>query len=194
MSGDIVKRLQSARRWLEKAEHSFDRHEEVSGELNLIMAQAEMQRLKETRSSFFIQHQHFFKWLAAAAAVCLFVGISSVWHEVSPAAQIPPVYMPESVHTAGPSSSTAPASAAQPGTLQASVPQASPAVSEKISAVRSPADTGAAAEEQKPVYTAETQAPRYQDSRNEETAVPVMSQQEIQSVVGDAGRALRGRS
>ena len=47
MSGDIVKRLQSARRWLEKAEHSFDRHEEVSGELNLIMAQAEMQRLKK---------------------------------------------------------------------------------------------------------------------------------------------------
>lgn len=48
MSGDIVKRVQAVRKWLEKAEHSYSSHKEITGEINLIMAQAEMQRLNET--------------------------------------------------------------------------------------------------------------------------------------------------
>lgn len=47
MTTEKLKRVQSIRRWLEKAEQSYLRHREVAGELNLLMAQAEMQRLKE---------------------------------------------------------------------------------------------------------------------------------------------------
>ena len=51
MSGDIVKRVQAVRKWLEKAEHSYSSHKEITGEINLIMAQAEMQRLNETHKN-----------------------------------------------------------------------------------------------------------------------------------------------
>lgn len=47
MTTEKLKRVQSIRRWLEKAEQSYLRHREVAGELNLLMAQAEMKRLKE---------------------------------------------------------------------------------------------------------------------------------------------------
>ena len=51
MSGDTLKRVKSVERWLEKAENSYSNHKELTGEMNLIMAQAEMQRLKEVRGT-----------------------------------------------------------------------------------------------------------------------------------------------
>ena len=51
MSGDTLKRVKSVKRWLEKAENSYSNHKELTGEMNLIMAQAEMQRLKEVAKS-----------------------------------------------------------------------------------------------------------------------------------------------
>ena len=50
MSGDTLKRVKSVKRWLEKAENSYSNHKELTGEMNLIMAQAEMQRLISTCS------------------------------------------------------------------------------------------------------------------------------------------------
>jgi len=47
MSGDTLKRVKSVKRWLEKAENSYSNHKELTGEMNLIMAQAEMQRLNQ---------------------------------------------------------------------------------------------------------------------------------------------------
>lgn len=195
MSGDIVKRLQSARRWLEKAEHSFNRHEEVSGELNLIMAQAEMQRLKETRSGFFAQHQRSLKWSAAVAALCLFAGVSSLWHEASSEVLAPEAYVPAAVHPAAVRSlDTAPASVPQPAVPQASIPQDAPAASEGMPSPEFSVNTVSENMGQTSADTGEKAAPSYEESHSEAPAVPVMSQQEIQSVVGDAGRALRGRS
>ena len=51
MSGDTLKRVKSVKRWLEKAENSYSNHKELTGEMNLLMAQAEMQRLKEVRGT-----------------------------------------------------------------------------------------------------------------------------------------------
>ena len=48
MPGDKLKRVKSVKRWLDKAENSYSNNKDISGELNLMMAQAEMQRLKET--------------------------------------------------------------------------------------------------------------------------------------------------
>ena len=42
MPGDKVNRVKSIRKWLEKAEKSYSSHKELSGELNLIMARADM--------------------------------------------------------------------------------------------------------------------------------------------------------
>lgn len=75
MSGDTLKRVKSVKRWLEKAENSYSNHKELTGEMNLIMAQAEMQRLKEVRGTSPRR-----KWLlrggALAVAGLLFLGAS----------------------------------------------------------------------------------------------------------------------
>ena len=46
MPGDKLKRVKSVKKWLDKAENSYLNNKDISGELNLMMAQAEMQRLK----------------------------------------------------------------------------------------------------------------------------------------------------
>lgn len=43
-----TRHLRSARQWLSQAEESFEEDREVRGELNLFLAQAELQRAKET--------------------------------------------------------------------------------------------------------------------------------------------------
>ena len=55
MPGDKLKRVKSVKKWLDKAENSYLNNKDISGELNLMMAQAEMQRLKETHP-----HSHLF--------------------------------------------------------------------------------------------------------------------------------------
>ena len=66
MPGDKVNRVKSIRKWLEKAEKSYSSHKELSGELNLIMARAEMNRLDEvhdwTRKK---------KWIIRCAAMVM---------------------------------------------------------------------------------------------------------------------------
>lgn len=58
-----------------KAENSYSNHKELTGEMNLLMAQAEMQRLKEVRGTSPRR-----KWLlrggALAVAGALFLGAS----------------------------------------------------------------------------------------------------------------------
>ena len=76
MSGDIVKRVQAVRKWLEKAEHSYSSHKEITGEINLIMAQAEMQRLNETHKNSKVR-----RWMlrisAMGAAFAVFLGMNA---------------------------------------------------------------------------------------------------------------------
>ena len=125
MPGDKLKRVKSVKRWLDKAENSYSNNKDISGELNLMMAQAEMQRLKETHS-----HEKAKKWgirfSAMAAAAVLFIGFSNLF--------------------------------------SANADNTDPV----------------------PTKSIQTEAPA--------PVLPVMSQSEIQSVVGEAGRALRGQS
>ena len=78
MPGDKLKRVKSVKKWLDKAENSYLNNKDISGELNLMMAQAEMQRLKETHS-----HEKAKKWgirlSAMAAAAVLFIGFSNLF-------------------------------------------------------------------------------------------------------------------
>ena len=78
MPGDKLKRVKSVKRWLDKAENSYSNNKDISGELNLMMAQAEMQRLKETHP-----HEKAKKWgirlSAMAAAAVLFIGFSNLF-------------------------------------------------------------------------------------------------------------------
>lgn len=171
MTGDKIRRLRSIRKWLEKAEKSYTSDQDISGELNLIMAQAEMQRLKETDRKGEKRRAWGIRAAAFAAAVGIFSGISflgglpgtdapaKVTIEALPAAES---FRKPAAETAGPARAEAAKSLTE-------APSLSPAKMPRDAAEKTP-DAPAAA------------------------PVPVLSQQEIQSVVGEAGRALRGQS
>ena len=44
---DTVHRVRAVRSWLEKAEASFDEESDIKGELNLMLAEAEMKNLRK---------------------------------------------------------------------------------------------------------------------------------------------------
>lgn len=48
---NMFRHLRSARQWLAQAEEAFDKESNVRGELDLFLAQAELQRARETTSS-----------------------------------------------------------------------------------------------------------------------------------------------
>lgn len=165
MPGDKLKRVKSIKRWLDKAEDSYTNNQDISGELNLIMAQAEMQRLKETHP-----HENAKKWIirfsSMAVAVILFMGINSVFpfgHHEAPVVSEETMVVREEIPVLPMENNVA-----EPEIIQ------SAAVAEQ-QPVESPPQTSVRAE--MPV-----------------SVTPIMSQSEIQSVVGEAGRALRGQS
>lgn len=163
MSGDKLKRVKSVKRWLDKAENSYSNNKDISGELNLMMAQAEMQRLKETHP-----HEKAKKWgirlSAMAAAAVLFIGFSNLF---SANADKSPVISRETTVS------------------KEEVPEDKNLVlSETVRPTV--AATESSNTDPIPTKSIQTEAPA--------PVLPVMSQSEIQSVVGEAGRALRGQS
>ena len=169
MPGDKLKRVKSVKRWLDKAENSYSNNKDISGELNLMMAQAEMQRLKETHP-----HEKAKKWgirlSAMAAAAVLFIGFSNLF---SANADKSPVISRETTVS------------------KEEVPKVPEVPEDKNLVLSETVQPAVAATESSntdpvPTKSIHTEAPA--------PVLPVMSQSEIQSVVGEAGRALRGQS
>lgn len=164
MTGDKLKRVRAIRKWLEKAEQSYMSHKEISGELNLIMAQAEMQRLKETDRSAEKRRSWGIRLASAAAAAGIVFGAflftGPVQHRTESLASKESVSLPSPAIRGRES---------QPDLPKAEISTAMPIL-----------DAGKA---EKEVSVQPQPAP-----------APVLSEKEIQSVVGEAGRALRGKS
>ncbi len=164
---DKLRRVQAIRKWLEKAEISYTSHKEVKGEINLIMAQAEMQRLKETEPPHPLR-----VWgrrgLALLAAFCIVGG--GVWIRYELKAHDARV--------------TARAKAAVTKMLsQEKETAAEAAPTPEGPAVSQPPETESGVVSVSPVVT---------ESAAAEEPVSVLSEAEIASVVGEASRALRG--
>ena len=163
---DKLKRVRAIRKWLEKAENSYTSNKDISGEINLIMAQAEMQRLKETEKPHPVR-----VWgkrgLALFAALAIVGGAALIRYELK-------------AHDAR---VTARAKAA--------VMQMFSKEKEKEEAKEMPA-APAAPVIPVPVEAAEP-AVEVPAPATESAPAPVMSEAEIASVVGEAGRALRGQ-
>lgn len=174
MAGDVVQRLQSVKKWLDKAEQAFSRHKTVSGEINLIMAQAEMERLKEV-------HASRRGWLLQAGALCmalfLAAGISSVYY-FGEAENVQKAVSPALPSRAEPADSVKAETMEKPV-----IPAANIEVKEAP-----PVETAVTAKAAETVPAAPA-AP----APSQNTAAPVLSPRELQSVVGEAGRALRGQ-
>lgn len=160
---DKLKRVRAIRKWLEKAENSYTSNKDISGEINLIMAQAEMQRLKETEKPHPVR-----VWgkrgLALFAALAIVGGAALIRYELK-------------AHDAR-VTARAKAAVMQMFSKEKEETEETPAAP----AAPAPAPVEAAGN------TAEVSAPV-----EESASAPVMSEAEIASVVGEAGRALRGQ-
>ena len=55
----LCNRIRSAKSWLNRAEDNFANQNDVQGEINLLLAQAELQHLQEQKPSFFQKNRHF---------------------------------------------------------------------------------------------------------------------------------------
>lgn len=196
MPGDKVNRVKSIRKWLEKAEKSYSSHKELSGELNLIMARAEMNRLDEVHD-WTRKKKWIIRCAAMVMAVIVFAGSSFMYDRMQ-----------------AESGSSAPT--ASGGQMSTTVPEA--AASNPNENLISEKEVTRAAADAQPPQTEVSEPPRkrakkvkttvnsktVQKQENRKKAVeqtvektvrpaPVMSEKEIQSVVGEAGRALRGQ-
>lgn len=191
MSGDKVKRLRAVRKWLEKAENSYSSHKEITGEINLIMAQAEMERLKETNKNS-KGRKRVLQAGALIAAFGVFLGLNAIWQ----------VLEPSSEHTAVPmqvvqEKETVPAvkqEETEPSPMAAeTVETAAPVVQEPVNTV--PEEPAPQPVVSQPVVPAPQPVVTTPPVRTAAAASPkpALSDKEIQSVVGEAGRALRGQ-
>lgn len=163
MTTEKLKRVQSIRRWLEKAEQSYLRHREVAGELNLLMAQAEMQRLKERDYTCPKRRPWKMRIIAFIVAAGLFSGLTFWQNRETETTQSVPVSV---------------------------IQEIPPENGEDIHALENtPEDVTDVPMQDVPVRKTES-APVSATNVRE----PLLSETEIQSVVGEAGRALRGQS
>lgn len=189
MSGDTLKRVKSVKRWLEKAENSYSNHKELTGEMNLIMAQAEMQRLKEVRGTSPRR-----KWLlrggALAVAGLLFLGASFLKDNFFAPASTPVRSVETAVTT--PDATVAPVEEADKKNEEVLPVSAETVTTEPMETNPSkPIPEAASPAKAAPAVSTPVPAPE-KASAVMKPAVPALSDQEIQSVVGEAGRALRG--
>ncbi len=173
MAGDKLNRVKSVRKWLDKAEQSYSRDKEISGEINLIMAQAEMQRLKEN-----YPHKRVKKWSIRVGAFALAIGIMFGINTVLTFRQSPgPVILP-------------------PKNENTAEQEIVAKETGEVNALREISKEDIVQENKKtdtPVIVNTAKETIIQNVPSD-PAPPVMSQQEIQSVVGKAGRTLRGQS
>lgn len=185
-----VQHLAYARRWLEQAEHAFGQKRDVRGELDLLLAQAEIEHAKEMS-----QRRRPRFWLVALRhAVALLLAVTMVgagtwgallWlHQPVPAAPAPtdaanshavlPAPAPAPDHVTG-------MAAGSPPTVAAPVPAA---VSAAISSPAAPVP----AKTSEPAYQPATAA--HHDSAASAAAV---SPQEMRQLLRTADKALRGQ-
>ncbi|WP_416176741.1 hypothetical protein [Dialister sp.] len=192
MSGDKVKRLRAVRKWLEKAENSYSSHKEITGEINLIMAQAEMERLKETHGNS-KSRKRVLQIGALIAAFGVFLGLNAIWQVLEPSSEktVVPVQVVQEKETVPAVKQEEPE---HPALAAEAVKTTAPASSVSAEPVyTAPAEVTPQAAAPQPAVTASQ--PTAPPVRTAAAAVPkpALSDKEIQSVVGEAGRALRGQ-
>lgn len=198
MPGDKISRVKSIRHWLEKAEKSYGCHKNISGELNLIMAKAEMKRLDETHSMRRIR-----VWAAricALAASLVIAGGYFYYNEITKTPQAASgTQVTEKVKTdkekipdTGNESAGSQQDTVSNNGVNSGVSETQQQDSKENSAAS--ADNPVILEQNENVNKADSSSETVNQPQTEAPAEkPVMTDTEIQSVVGEAGRALRGK-
>lgn len=182
---DVMKHVKSAKQWLEKAEGSFERHSAIKGRLNLLLAEAEMQQLREKRqrSSEYIWWQQL---SAVAVAVVIGIGILCMWPKI---VQPSPIAHDDSsawIATVVPKQASWLSQQATPLVLTAESEHAVPAVEKQALPQREE-------EMRQNEKTLPINQKEISDETHSSAQTVVLNQQEIQQAVRDANRSLRGK-
>jgi hypothetical protein len=175
----MFRHLRSARQWLARAEESFDKDSNIRGELDLLLAQAELQHVREANSS----RQWRYKYplirhalSAALATTILAAGIGFYWWSSERDIAVPiPLAAQE------PKSVPAVKAAVESAASQVRVEEPAPATPVVISAVSSPINVQPAA------VSAKNE--RLRQVEQEDLLPP----DELQKVIRAAGKSLRGQ-
>ena len=175
--------IKEAREWLCKAEDSLNKDNNIQGDLNLMLAQAELQRAKEFNQS---QNKKKTHWVArltpvAVAMLLVFIG-SQVWQDVfatkvysPPLKTVVEEHIPKpAVIAPGSESSPVNTPSAQQHTIAAEV-------------------MGPAVEKEKPVQIIPTKEENIVVTRTERLAEPKIPSEDMQKLMRAAGKTLRAQ-
>lgn len=175
--GHMFRHLRSARIWLTRAEESFDKDSKIRGELDLFLAQAELQRARETSLSQPRRKHPLLRHAASFVFACALVaaGFGTYWglSERQAAMPIPLAAQEAKVVPAAP---RAPEPAAP---VQVEDQRPAPP---KVTTVSAPAPSAVQAQSQE-----KAERPRPAAKEN------LLSPDELQTVIRAAGKSLRGQ-
>lgn len=177
---DTVHRVRAVRSWLEKAEASFDEESDIKGELNLMLAEAEMKNLRK-------HHPVSRNWLRTGAMVtafCLALGGWYAFRLTGPEERPPAVEAVVQETAAGNEADRDPVDTAAPVAEPVPTGSVQPPVQEGPAPVAASAPPAAPAGDELPVQPAATPV------RVERKAV--LSDRQVQATVQEARHTLRG--
>ena len=179
---NIYQHLSSAKKWLTKAEEAFDKERDVRGELNLMLAQAELQHVKEVSRSKHWRHKYTAvrHGIALACAALVAVGLGGVYWWTSKPESVVPVPLVKKVTIPAESKIQNSSSGGQISPVSINQEQQTIVLNE----VALPAQTAVAA----PSVT--SQKKKVESSQQVE---PAISPDEMQKLVRAAGKTLRGQ-
>ena len=184
-----VKRVRSAKAWLEKAEESFGKQSDVRGELNLMLAEAEMKQMRKKE-----RHSRGLRKIAAAGTAAVIARACwqlTGWEKTTTVRPLPapaPAALQEEKAKPPESVPATPARAAPPpaqelpadtGPGSAALPDTAPAAPQAAGQQPDTADSG-------------TTAPAPAVQHTQPVQEKVLTDSQVQAAVQDARHSLRG--
>ncbi len=182
--GNMFRHLRSAKVWLTRAEESFDKNSKLRGELDLLLAQAELQHARETSLSR--QERYRMPLLRQAtsfvlAAAIIAAGFGAYWGFSERHVAVP-------IPLAAQEAKTTPGAKSTPGVLKANDSAAPVRVEDQRPAIAGPASNP-------PRETTMPAARRPENNGRQQPAEKesLLSQDEMKDVIRAAGKSLRGQ-
>lgn len=185
---DSKKRIQAAKTWLAKAEKAYAEDSSAKGQLQVMLAKAELRRLEEsTAPSLWRRNSKVFVALGCVVMIGVAYIFGPLVHQPMPAS-------PKPIDTTTLTKTTAPSAVSPPATkvdtpLKSDTVVAPPAPNASVSQEATSPTTSASTA---PVAD-ETQRVDATVQKSAVTETSIMSDSQIRAAVRDGGRSLRGQ-